>query len=130
MRGDEPKMSFSSDIKQELNKNSNLIDKEMVKHELMGYFISGNASLVDKKQIRYVTESDYNINRFSKLLSNLEINHQIEMSGNLFVITLKTKEIPWLLIQDENIYLFPTREKRERYQKAIMRGAFLGARID
>ena len=31
-------MSFSSDIKQELNKNSNLSNKEIVKNELIGYF--------------------------------------------------------------------------------------------
>lgn len=74
------KMSFSSDIKQELNKNSNLANKEIVKHELIGYFLSGNTSIVNKKEIKFSTESDYNINRFSKLLSNLDINHKIEIT--------------------------------------------------
>ena len=32
-------MSFSSEIKQELNKNSNLSNKEYVKYELIGYLI-------------------------------------------------------------------------------------------
>ena len=73
-------MSFSSDIKQELNKNSNLANKEIVKHELIGYFLSGNTSIVNKKEIKFSTESDYNINRFSKLLSNLDINHKIEIT--------------------------------------------------
>lgn len=73
-------MSFSSDIKQELNKNSNLSNKEMVKSELIGYFISGNTNVVNHKDIKFSTESDYNINRFSKLLSNLGINHKIEVS--------------------------------------------------
>lgn len=74
------KMSFSSDIKQELNKNSNLANKEIVKHELIGYFLSGNTSIVNEKEIKFSTESDYNINRFSKLLSNLDINHKIEIT--------------------------------------------------
>lgn len=73
-------MSFSSDIKQELNKNSNLSNNELVKNELMGYLISGNTNVVNQKEIKFSTESDYNINRFSKLLSNLEINHKIDIS--------------------------------------------------
>lgn len=73
-------MSFSSDIKQELNKNSNLANKEIVKSELIGYFLSGNTNIVNEKEIKFSTESDYNINRFSKLLSNLDINHKIEVS--------------------------------------------------
>lgn len=72
-------MSFSSEIKQELNKNSNLVNKDIVKHELIGYLISGNIDFIGKNNIKFSTESDYNINRFSKLLSNLNINHNIEI---------------------------------------------------
>ena len=72
-------MSFSSDIKQELNKNSNLSNKEIVRNELIGYFISKNTNIVNSKEIKFSTESDYNINRFSKLLSNLDINHKIDV---------------------------------------------------
>lgn len=72
-------MSFSSDIKQELNKNSSLSNKELVKFELMGYLISKNAIIENKKFVKFTTESDYNINRFSKLLSNLNINHSIDV---------------------------------------------------
>ena len=68
-------MSFSSDIKQELNKTNSLINKENVKFELIGYCTSGNTDVIKGRNIRFSTESDYNINRFSKLLSNLEINH-------------------------------------------------------
>lgn len=77
-------MSFSSEIKQELNKNSNLANKEIVKYELIGYLISGNIDVINKNNIKYSTESDYNINRFSKLLSNLNINHNIEMNRKEF----------------------------------------------
>lgn len=83
-------MSFSSDIKQELNKNSNLANKEIVKNELIGYFISGNTK-ISNKEIKFSTESDYNINRFSKLLSNLEIDHKIEVSREKFCYKSKNK---------------------------------------
>lgn len=77
-------MSFSSNVKQELNKNSNLSNKELVKFELMGYLISKNAIIEKNQFIKYTTESDYNINRFSKLLSNLNINHNIEVVRKSF----------------------------------------------
>ena len=73
-------MSFSSEIKQELNKTSNLVNKEMVRFELIGYLISGNVDKISNSSIKFSTESDYNINRFSKLLSNLNINHKIEIA--------------------------------------------------
>ncbi len=72
-------MSFSSDVKQELNKNTNLANKDIVKNELLGYFISGNTNVRNHTEIKFSTESDYNINRFSKLLSNLNMNHKIEI---------------------------------------------------
>lgn len=123
-------MSFSSDIKRELNKNSNLSNKEMVKNELIGYLISGNVNVINNKQIRFSTESDYNINRFSKLLSNLNINHKIEISGKTFIITIKIKEISFLsmvFIQDGQIYLKLEDEAKEENRKAIIRGTFMGA---
>lgn len=84
-------MSFSSEIKQELNKNSNLANKEIVKNELMGYLISGNIDVINKNNIKYSTESDYNINRFSKLLYNLNINHNIEMNRKKLCNKIKNK---------------------------------------
>lgn len=82
-------MSFSSEIKQELNKNSNLTNKKMVKYELMGYLISGNIDFIGKNNIKFSTESDYNINRFSKLLANLNINHNIEINRKEFCNKIK-----------------------------------------
>ena len=46
-------MSFSSEIKQELNKNSNLTNKKMVEYELMGYLISGNIDFIGKNNIKF-----------------------------------------------------------------------------
>lgn len=120
-------MSFSYDIKQELNKNSNLSNKEMVKNELIGYFISENTNIINNKEIKFSTESDYNINRFSKLLSNLDINHKIEVSGKTFVITLKIKDIHWIQIQDKQIYFKLEESEREENLRAIIRGAFMGS---
>ena len=45
-------MSFSSDIKQELNKNSNLSNKKIVKQELVGYLISGNINIMKNNRSR------------------------------------------------------------------------------
>lgn len=84
-------MSFSYDVKQELNKNSSLANKELVKYELMGYLISKNANIENIQYIRYTTESDYNINRFSKLLSNLNINHNIEVVRKSFCYNFENK---------------------------------------
>lgn len=120
-------MSFSSDIKQELNKNSNLSNKDMVKQELIGYLITKNTNIINGKQIKFSTESDYNINRFSKLLSNLNINHKIDMSGKSFVITLKVKDINFVCIEDEQIYLKPEENIQEEKAKSIIRGAFMGS---
>ena len=119
-------MSFSSDIKQELNKNSNLANKNIVKQELVGYLISGNINIVNNKEIKFSTESDYNINRFSKLLANLDINHSIDMVGKNFVITLKTKEIDFIEYDKETVKIKEVPENQEE-KKAIIRGTFMGA---
>lgn len=126
-------MSFSSDIKQELNKNSNLANKDIVKQELIGYLLSGNTSVGKDKKIKFSTESDYNINRFSKLLTNLNINHDINISGKTFCVTIKTKEIDWIEIKEDNIIIkdkkeeTPKTKESEEYQKALIRGLFMGA---
>lgn len=127
------KLSFSSDIKQELNKNSNLANKDIVKQELIGYLLSGNTSVGKDKKIKFSTESDYNINRFSKLLTNLNINHDINISGKTFCVTIKIKEIDWIEIKEDNIIIKDEKEETqktkesEEYQKALIRGLFMGA---
>lgn len=127
-------MSFSSDIKQELNKNSNLANKELIKYELIGYLITKNATIINNRQIKYSTESDYNINRLSKILANLDINHNIDISGNLFVITLLKKdicykELEYVKIKDKyeiNINKEVLNDG-DNNLKNIIRGTFLGS---
>ena len=122
------KLSFSSDIKQELNKNSNLVNKEIVKQELLGYLLSGNTSIGKDNKIKFSTESDYNINRFSKLLTNLNVNHQIDITGKTFFITIKKKEIDWLLqIIENKIVLTDQIGKKEEEKRAFITGLFMGA---
>ena len=123
-------MSFSSEVKQELNKNSNLVNKEIVKNELIGYLVSGNIEIGERNQIKFSTESDYNINRFSKLLTNLDISHNIEIVGRNFVITLKKKDINnFVEIKDNLIYLKEGYIKKLKNEelRAIIRGVFMGS---
>lgn len=128
-------MSFSSDIKQELNKSSDLANKEKVKYELVGYLLSGNIELENNmKVIKFTTESDYNINRFSKLLTNLNKNHKIEVAGKNFVIKLKVKEIEDLIEIISNVVSINEelkdkilKQEKEENKKAIIRGSFMGS---
>lgn len=119
-------MSFSSEIKQELNKTSNLANKKQVKYELIGYLNSGNIDETVKNTIKFSTESDYNINRFSKLLANLNMNHNIEVSGKNFVIKLKTKEVEGKILYKEGLEEI-IKNSKEEYLRAIARGLFLGS---
>ncbi len=119
-------MSFSSNIKQELNKNSNLSNKKIVKQELVGYLISGNINIVKNKEIRFSTESDYNINRFSRLLTNLDIDHSIDIVGKNFVISLKIKDIDFVNLEEDNILINEIPDNEEE-KKAIIRGIFMGS---
>ncbi len=148
-------MSFSSDLKEELSKISNLNKKDEVKYELIGYLISKNASVV-KNNVRYATESEYNINRFSKLLRNLDIDNNIEFDGKSFIITFKVKNLIEEVevvenqleiksnVDFEDIKKFSSGQSEKLVQndinnnkliviendnckRAIVRGAFLGA---
>ena len=104
-------MSFSTELKEEISKLDNLSNKEAVKYELIGYLISSNI-FEEKNKIKFSTENEYNINRFSRLLNNMEIyNYGIAVQGNLFVITvnkcilekietienLNAEQIKWLI---------------------------------
>ena len=107
-------MSFSTELKEEMSKTENLANKEAVKYELMGYLISSNISEQGDK-IKFSTESEYNINRFSRLLSNSGIdNYDITIQGKVFIITCSKITIQIDDLSKEQI-------------KNIIRGAYLGA---
>ena len=60
-------MSFSFDVKEELSDIKNFKNKELLEAELLGYFLTGNTSLDDKK-VCYITENEYHnsINEIEK----------------------------------------------------------------
>lgn len=100
--------SFSSEVKKELSQINNLSKKELVRAELFGYLITSSSN-------SFTTQSEYNINRFGKLLTNVGKNDfKISISGKNY--TIKTKERIRL---DENI-------NSTDEEKALVRGAFMG----
>ena len=111
-------MSFSADLKEEISKTENLSNKEAVKYELLGYLISSNIS-EEKNIIKYGTENEYNINRFSRLLTNMDINnYDISIQGKLFIITAYTKDLKSIEYAEElNLDQI----------KWLIRGIYLGA---
>ena len=132
-------MSFSSELKENLSKIPNLKNKELVKFELIGYLISNNTTC-DKKNIYYTTVNEYNINRFSNLLSNMEIsNFKIDIKGKNYVITLpKTNSINEIKYSVNDIEISSAfeeqiqnlnkiKEQEEMAIKALARGIFLGS---
>ena len=114
-------MSFSTEIKKELSELNNLTKKEEVKYELLGYLLSNNVT-EEKNKIRYSTENEYNINRFAKLLKNMNINDfTIDIQGKIYNIMFKKnkiEEIKFEKIEEiENI----------EYLKSLIRGIYLGS---
>lgn len=136
-------MSFSSDIKTELSKINNLKNKQEVYAEFLGYLATANIS-TKGKNIKFSTENEYNINRFAKLLNNLNIiDYKIELTGKTYIITFKynnaennkeestlqsfenkaiNSEIVQLNEENVNQILFS-----DNLKKAYIRGNFLGA---
>jgi len=111
-------MSFSTELKEELSKTENLSNKEAVKYELLGYLMSSHIS-EEKNKIRFSTENEYNINRFSRLLSNVGINnYDISIQGKIFVITVKKQDLNSIKF-DENLNLDQVRW--------VVKGIYLGA---
>lgn len=117
-------MSFSSEVKEELSKITNLSNKQCVKLEFIGYSTSVNVSIVDN-MLRFSTESEYNINRFGKLLNNLNIDdYRIELQGKNYVITCKNSNI-LNLVNNSRSNLNDMKSEIE--EKAFIRGCFLGS---
>lgn len=124
-------MSFSQDTKQELSKINNLAKKDEVKQELIGYLISCNTTCIKNNKFRFSTENEYNINRFVKLLNNLNIKYTIEMEGKSFVVKFKIDADDYIVIENNKIVLNEKNIENnllvEETAKTIIRGAFLGA---
>ncbi|MCI8655575.1 MAG: DNA-binding protein WhiA [Clostridia bacterium] len=125
-------MSFSSEIKEELNCIQTLSNKELVKSELQGYLISNNAKIIKtgtKLKIKFSTESEYNINRFARLLGNCKIQeYKIQIQGKKYVIELVKEKLYDIVNFTENgIEIKKQENVNIENMKAIIRGTFLGA---
>lgn len=120
-------MSFSSNVKEELSKMNNLIDKESLKAELLGYLISNNTKIL-REEIKYSTESEYNINRFGKLLNNTNTDYKIKVSGKVYSITFPEIRLNTIEYQSDGLIAKPEVQNIEddKILRAIIRGAFLG----
>lgn len=121
-------MSFSSKVKQELSEISNLANKKAVKMEFLGYMLACN-SIIDKNTINFSTESEYNINRFCKLLNNLNmLDYSIKIQGKVYTVCSELKKVKEIFQIKSIEYFFKEIEvpKDEILQKSIVRGAFLG----
>lgn len=113
-------MSFSQEVKEELSKISNLANKQEVKTEFLGYLASSNIS-DEKNYIRFSTENEYNIDRYAKLIRNINIeDFKIDVNGKNFFIDINKKKLEAL--EDFN---FNT-EKIEDIRPFI-RGLFMGS---
>ena len=91
--------------------------------------ISSNITIL-KRKIRYSTENEYNINRFNKLLKNLNIDYKIEIQGKVFYIEFKNDiRLDEIENVDDKIVLNTNliNIKNENIAKAIVRGTFLGS---
>ncbi len=112
--------SFSAKIKKELSQINNLNNKKLVKAELDGYLLTISSN-------KFITENQYNINRFSKLLENLgENDYKIEMQGKNFCITTKRK-ISIGLKENSNELLNLNEEMSEEENKSLVRGTFMSS---
>ena len=112
-------MSFSFDVKEELSDIKNFKNKELLEAELLGYFLTGNTSLDDKK-VCYITENEYNIESLFKILFNLQIDYEPNKKGKFFEAVIDSKEILDRFSKFANI-------NNDEIKKNIIKGAFLGA---
>ena len=112
-------MSFSSEIKEELSKINNLKNKELIKSEFLGYILTGNTTN-SENFLEFITENEFNIERFYKILFSLNIEYEPSIRGKVFVATIEKNEKVNELLQ---LKLDDVDESK----KAIVKGSFLGA---
>ena len=108
-------MSFSSEVKLELNNIYNFKQKELIESELIGYMLSGNSSF-DGKNIVFTTENEFNIERLYKILFNLDIEYEPNINGKNYIAKFQnniSRKVEELTSVDE--------------KRALLRGLFLGS---
>jgi len=109
------KMSFSSEVKEELSKLNIFGNDEILKSELFGYLLSANSSYANNN-VEFITENEFNIERIYKILFKLKIDYDPDIKGKTFKAIVKKDDLDNLF---ENFNF--------SNDKDIVRGAFLGA---
>lgn len=112
-------MSFSTDIKEELSRVNNWKDKEILAGEFLGYVLTGN-TLDNDNSLEFITENEFNIERFYKILFNLQIDYEPNVRGKVFVAKIFKNE-------NTQKYMQINMSQNQEIQKSIVKGAFLGA---
>lgn len=120
MKKGELDMSFSQEVKEELSKISNLANKQEVKMEFLGYLASSNVS-DEKNFIRFSTENEYNIDRYAKLIRNINIeDFKIDVNGKIFFIDINKKKL-------ETLEKFDFNTEKIEDARPFIRGIFMGS---
>ena len=120
MKKGELDMSFSQEVKEELSKISNLANKQEVKLEFLGYLTSSNIS-DEKNFIRFSTENEYNIDRYAKLIRNINIeDFKIDVNGKTFFIDINKKKL-------ETLEKFDFNTEKIEDARPFIRGLFMGS---
>ena len=84
-------MSFSQEVKEELSKLNNLVNKDELKYEFLGYISSDN-TIIKKNSVKYTTENDYNIDRYGKIARNIGFEEfDINVNGKVFMVEIRKK---------------------------------------
>ena len=112
-------MSFSLEVKEELSKINNFKNKEILVAEFLGYILTGNTSNGDTT-LEFITENEFNIERFYKILFNLGIEYDPNIKGKTFFATIPKTN----LVES---YMQIKVNENDEIKKAIVKGAFLGA---
>ena len=112
-------MSFSSDIKEELSKINNFKNREVLEAEFLGYILTGNTTN-NNEILEFVTENEFNIEKFYKILFSLGIDYEPSVRGKVFVATIEMNE----LLES---YMKLKLDSNSDIRKSIVKGAFLGA---
>ena len=112
-------MSFSSEIKEELSKVNNLKDRKNLEAEFLGYILTGN-TITSNHTLEFITENEFNIERFYRILFNLGIDYEPNTRGKVYVASIK-------LTEDVEKLMTINIDAGEEIRKAIVKGAFLGA---
>lgn len=110
-------MSFSSDVKEELSQVNNLKDKEALKAEFLGYLLTWRMNN-ENGNIEFLTENEFNVERFYKILFNLGLNYEPETYGKYFKTTIFQNEIT-------NEVLGMDLNAKTEILRTIVKGAFM-----